>query len=136
MLESMAVALYSELGNLPEKQLAQIFATTAVEESSHVDDGFKHLELAAKRDPAAFADKLEAIHDEVMGAIADMLAGEEGPRDHCGLCAGSCVKKALPSVGLDRAKLRSRAIGHYLEALDNLGVPGERSLAWVARLPL
>lgn len=136
MLESMAVALYSELGNLPDERIARVFAATAREEAGHVDDGLDHLALAAKRDPAGFADKVEVIHDEVMGAIADMLAGEEGPSDHCGLCAGSCVKKALPAVGLDRNRLRGRAMRHYLEALDALGVPGERSLAWVARLPM
>ena len=136
MLESMAVALYSELGTLPDERIARVFAATAREEAGHIDDGLDHLAVAAQRDPAGFADKVEAIHEEVMGAIADMLAGEEGPNDHCGLCAGSCVKKSLPAVGLDRNKLRGRAMRHYLEALDALGVPGERSLAWVARLPM
>ena len=136
MLESMAVALYSELGNLPDQRIARVFAATAREEAGHVDDGLDHLALAARRDPPGFADKVQVIHGEVMVAIADMLAGEEGPSDHCGLCAGSCVKQALPAVGLDRSKLRGRAMRHYLEALDALGVPGERSLAWVAGLPM
>ena len=136
MLEAMAVALYSELGALPDERIARIFAATAREEAGHVSDGLDHLSRAAQRDPAGFADKVEAIHSEVMFAIADMLAGEEGPSDHCGLCAGSCVKQALPTVGLDRSRLRGRAMRQYLEALDALGVPGERSLAWVARLPI
>ena len=136
MLESMAVALYSELGTLPDERIARVFAATAREEAGHINDGLDHLAIAARRDPAGFADKVEAIHGEVMTAIADMLAGEEGPSDHCGLCAGSCVKKALPEVGLDRGRLRGRAMRHYLEALDALGIPGERSLAWVARLPI
>lgn len=136
MLESMAVALYSELGNLPDKRIASVFAATAREEAGHVESGLDHLALAAKRDPKGFADKVEALHDEVMGAIAQMLAGEEGADAHCGLCAGSCVKKALPLVGLDRSRLRGQAMRHYLEALDDLGIPGDRSLAWVARLPL
>jgi len=136
MLESMAVALYSELASLPDKRIARVFAATAREESDHVDAGLDHLQLAATRDPAGFADLAETVHDEVMLAIAEMLAGEEGEDAHCGLCAGNCVKQSLPSVGLDRSKLRGRALRHYLESLDALGIPGDRSLAWVARLPL
>ena len=136
MLESMAVALYSELGGLPHEPIARVFAATAKEEASHVGNGLDHLTHAARRDPKAFADMAEALHDEVMTAIAEMLAGEEGENDHCGLCAGACVKQALPAVGLDRGRMRGKAMRHYLEALDDLGIPGERSLAWVARLPL
>lgn len=135
MLESMAVALYSELGNLPDARIARVFAATAREEADHVEGGLGQLAHAAKANPAGFADKVELVHDEVMGAIAEMLAGDEGAKDHCGLCAGSCVKLGLPAVGLDRSRLRGTAMRHYLEALDALGVPGERSLAWVARLP-
>lgn len=136
MLESMAVALFSELGSLPHPAIARVFAATAQDEATHVDDGLDKLGDAARRDPEGFADKVEAVHDKVMTAIAEMLAGEEGENDHCGLCAGSCVKQALPVLGLDRGRMRGKAMGHYLEALDALGIPGERSLAWVARLPL
>jgi len=136
MLESMAVALYSELGNLPDARIARVFAATAREEVAHVEGGLDQLSRAANADPAGFADKVELVHDEVMGVIAEMLAGDEGANDHCGLCAGSCVKQALPAVGIERSRLRGAAIRHYLEALDALGVPGERSLAWVARLPI
>ena len=136
MLESMAVALYSELGSLPHEPIARVFMATAREEASHVDEGLDHLARAASHDPERFAHLAEAVHDEVMTAIAEMLAGDEGANDHCGLCAGSCVKQALPEVGLDRSRMRGKAIRHYLEALDALGIPGERSLAWVARLPI
>lgn len=136
MLESMAVALYSELASLPDERIARVFAATANEEASHVDDGLDHLKAAAMRDPEGFADFAETIHDEVMVTIAEMLAGEEGADEHCGLCAGNCVKQSLPLVGLDRNRMRGRAMRHYLEALDTLGIPGDRSLAWVARLPM
>lgn len=136
MLESLAVALYTHLAALPEPAIARVFEATAREEAAHIDAGIDHLRLASQRDSTAFADKVEGIHDEVMGAIANMLAGDEGPTFYCGLCADTCVKKALGSVGLDRAQLRASAIGQYLETLDSLGIPGDRSLAWVARLPL
>ena len=136
MLESMAVALYSELANLPDKRIARVFRDTARDEASHITDGLRQLQIAASRDRESFVAKVETLHDEVMEAIAQMLAGEEGESDHCGLCAGSCVKQSLPSVGLDRSRLRGRAIGRYLETLDALGIPGEQSLAWVARLPM
>jgi hypothetical protein len=64
-----------------------------------------------------------------------MLAARDntGP---CGLCQGHCLKEAVATVGMDRRELRGRALNQYLRTLDEIGVRGERSLAWVARLPM
>lgn len=136
MLESVAVALYSVLGDIPDQRIARVFAATAKEEAAHVNDGLDHLARVSRRDPEGFADKVEQIHTDVMTVIAEMLAGEEGDHQHCELCKGSCVKPSLSYVGLDLSKMRGLTVRHYLEALDELGIPGERSLAWVARLPM
>jgi hypothetical protein len=78
---------------------------------------------------------LEQLHDEVMTTLAEMLATKDSV-EHCGLCHGECVKGALQLVGLDRATLRGLALNRYLRTLDRIGVRGELSLSWVARLPV
>ena len=135
MLESIAVALYGALAEVDEPALAAVFGATAAEEEEHVSHALVELRAAFEADPEGFEDKLEGLHDEVMHDLALMLAGDDNGI-HCELCHGSCVKQALPEVGLDRAEMRGRAIRQYLNSLDELGVRGERSLAWVARLPV
>jgi hypothetical protein len=78
---------------------------------------------------------VERLNDEVMRHLAHMVAARDdtGP---CGLCQGHCLKEAVATIGLTRQELRGRAINQYLRTLDGIGVPGERSLAWTARLPL
>jgi hypothetical protein len=55
---------------------------------------------------------------------------------HCGLCYGSCVKPSLPRLGLSLSNIRGASLRHYLKILDGIGLPGESTLAWVARLPV
>lgn len=135
MLESFAVALYGALGEVDEPELAAVFRATAADEEEHVSHALVELRAAYAADPEGFEAKLEALHDEVMHDLALMMAGDDNGV-HCELCHGSCVKQSLGEVGLDRAEMRGRAIQHYLRTLDELGVRGERSLAWVARLPI
>ena len=56
-------------------------------------------------------------------------------RGHCGVCNGDCMKGALHHIGLDVATMRGNALALYLQALDNIGIPGEKSIVWIARLP-
>jgi fatty aldehyde decarbonylase len=134
MLESFAVAMYHALADVAPDSLAKVFGAIGHEEESHVDHAIDELKAACAADPEAFEAKVEGLHFEVMSTLADMVA-EKGSVGHCGLCRGSCVKKSLPGVGLDRATLRGRALNQYLRILDRIGVRGERSLAWVAGLP-
>jgi hypothetical protein len=70
-----------------------------------------------------------------MITLAEMLA-KECKHGHCEVCHGSCVKPALPEVGLTPAELRGASLQQYLKTLDVLGLPGEVTLAWVTQLPV
>ena len=53
------------------------------------------LQAERARDPGAFDAKVHRMHEEIMTALAEMIARED-PGGHCGLCQGSCVKHSLP----------------------------------------
>jgi fatty aldehyde decarbonylase len=135
MLESFAVSMYRAVAEVAPSQLAAVFRAIGDEEQSHVRHAIEELQAALAADRSGFEDKLEQLHDEVMTTLAEMLAAKDSV-GHCGLCHGVCVKSSLHHVGLDRARLRGLALNHYLRTLDRIGVRGERSLAWVARLPV
>jgi fatty aldehyde decarbonylase len=134
MLESFAVSMYLAVSEVAPDPLARVFRAIGSEEERHVDHAIDELRPLREADPDAFEDKVGAIHAEVMTTLADMVA-ETGSVGHCGLCKGNCVKRSLGRIGLDRPALRGRALKHYLETLDRIGVRGDRSLAWVAQLP-
>jgi fatty aldehyde decarbonylase len=135
MMESFAVALYQAVAEVADAPLAAVFKAVGDEEAGHVDHAVAELSHALAQDRAGFEAKVERLNGEVMHYLAHMLAKRDdtGP---CGLCQGHCLKEAVATVGLDRAALRGRAIRQYLQTLDRIGVSGERSLAWVARLPV
>jgi len=135
MLESFAYSMYHAVADVACERLSTIFRAIGNEEDGHVDHAVKYLNAALTADREEFENKAERVHDAVMTTLAEML-GENDSAGHCGLCSGSCVKGALDQVGLDRATLRGLALNRYLSTLDRLGVRGERSLAWVARLPM
>jgi fatty aldehyde decarbonylase len=135
MLESFAVSLYRALAEAAPEGLSKVFAAVADEEAAHVEHAVEDLRAVLAADREAFEAKVEALNAEVMTILAEMLV-EKDTVAHCGLCNGSCVKRSLPSAGLDRAALRGGALNQYLRTLDRIGVRGERSLAWIARLPV
>jgi hypothetical protein len=75
------------------------------------------------------------VHDEVMTTLAEMVAREDRA-GHCGLCRGECVKPSLPGVGVSLSEVRGASLRRYLQTLDEIGVPGESSFAWIAQLPV
>lgn len=135
MLESFAVALYEAVSAVAEPGMAEIFQAVAQDEVGHVDHAVQELRPLREVDPDSFDQKTERLNDDVMRHLAHMVAARDdtGP---CGLCQGHCLKEAVATVGLSRQELRGRAINQYLRTLDAIGVPGEKSLAWTARLPL
>jgi fatty aldehyde decarbonylase len=135
MLESFAVALYHAVAEVADPPLAAVFKAVGDEETGHVDHAVAELRSALAKDRQSFEAKVGRLNGEVMHYLAHMLAKRDdtGP---CGLCQGHCLKEAVATVGLDRTELRGRAIRQYLQTLDRIGVSGERSLAWVARLPM
>ena len=135
MLESFAVSLYHAVAEVADLDLAAVFKAIGDEEEGHVDHAVRELRAVLLQDRDAFESKVEQLNDEVMRHLAHMLAGRDdtGP---CGLCQGHCLKEAVATVGMNRRELRGRALNQYLRTLDEIGVRGERSLAWVARLPM
>lgn len=135
MLEAFAVSMYHAVADVAHKELAKVYRAIGDEEESHVEHAIEELQAALTADRDAFENKVEGLHDEVMTILAEMLGAKDSV-GHCGLCHGECVKSSLPRIGLDRATLRGLALNHYLRTLDRIGVRGEQSLAWVARLPM
>lgn len=135
MLESFAVALYHAVAEVADPELSTVFQAVGDEEQGHVDHAVRELQGVIAADREGFEAKVEQLNDEVMYYLAHMVAARDdtGP---CGLCQGSCLKESIASVGLERRELRGRALNRYLQTLDAIGVRGERSLSWVARLPL
>lgn len=135
MLESFAVASYSVVAKAAPVELRATFARIAGEEGEHVDHAIELLQAERARDPSAFDARAHRMHEEIMTALAEMIARED-PGGHCGLCKGSCVKHSLPDAGISLSEIRGASLQRYLKTLDAIGVPGESSLTWVARLPL
>jgi 1,2-phenylacetyl-CoA epoxidase catalytic subunit len=135
MLESFAVASYRRLAEVAPEPLGRVFSGIATEEAEHAAHSIEWLRRKRSADPTGFDAKLALLNAEVMTTLAGMVA-RECRSDGCGLCAGSCVKPLLPGVGLEVSELRGPSLRCYLKALDAIGVPGETSLAWIARLPV
>jgi rubrerythrin len=135
MLESFAVASYARVGKVATGSLGKTFAAIAAEEAEHIDHAMEILKTERALDAQRFDDKLYRLHLEVMTILAEMLA-RDCRTGHCEVCHGSCVKPALPDVSLSAAELRGASLHQYLKTLDNLGLPGEVTLAWVTQLPV
>lgn len=135
MLESFAVASYRRVGQVAPGSLGTTFAAIASEEEEHIDHSIAILRADRTLDVQKFDDKVHALHMDVMTTLAEMLAREDKD-GHCELCHGDCVKQSLPQVGLTTGELRGAALQHYLKTLDLLGLPGDMTLAWVAKLPV
>lgn len=135
MLESFAVALYAAVADAKQGRLSQVFRAVAEEEAQHLEHALPVLAAALARDPDAFEAQVERLHHEVMGVLAAMVATRDTD-GHCGLCRGTCVKESLGQLGLSAPQLRGKALRTYLQSLDRVGVRGEKSLRWVAQLPV
>src|SRR5271168_2334973 len=135
MLESFAVASYARVGKVAPGSLGTTFASIAAEEEEHVDHAMAILRAERALDTQRFDEKLYGLHLDVMTTLAKMLA-KECKDGHCEVCHANCVKPALFDVSLSAAELRGASVQQYLKTLDMLGLPGEITLAWVARLPL
>jgi fatty aldehyde decarbonylase len=135
MLESFAVASYGQVAEAAPGELGSTFARIAEEEGEHVDHAIKMLRAERARDPHRFDTTVHETHEEIMTTLAQMIS----PKNQdcgCSLCAGSCVKSSLSQVGVRLSDIRGASLHRYLRSLDEIGVPGESSLIWVAQLPV
>ena len=135
MLESLAVAMYKEVGSKLTGRIGEIFTKIGEEEESHKDHSVEELREAYLADPDGFTAKVHQLHLEIMTVRAEMMARED-PSGHCEICNGNCIKESLTEVDLDITSMRGAVLYEYLNMLDQIGIPGERSLAWVAALPV
>jgi fatty aldehyde decarbonylase len=135
MLESFAVASYGRVAEAAPGELGATFARIAGEEGEHVDHAIKMLRAERERDIYSFDAKVHETHEDIMTTLAQMIS----PKNQdcgCGLCAGSCIKPSLPQIGVSLSEIRGASLQRYLRTLDEIGVPGESSLIWVAQLPV
>jgi rubrerythrin len=135
MLESFAVGSYDRIARVAPPAIAKTFAAIAAEEGQHVGHAMELLRGARSADPYTFDSMVNRLHNDVMSTLAEMVAKDD-PAGHCGLCSGTCVKEALQLVGLCTSDLRGASLRKYMQTLDAIGVPGDVTLQWVARLPV
>jgi len=134
MLESFAVSMYTDTGKALGGEAGKLFLSIADEEKEHLEHSSDLLRAALKENPEAFIQKFEEIHFKCMTILAEFTAMTD-LRGHCGVCNGSCMKGSLHHIGLDIIGMRGRAMALYASSLDNIGIPGEKSIVWIARLP-
>ena len=134
MLESFAVSMYTDVGNALEGEAGKLFLGIADEEKEHLEHSSDLLRAELKKDPATFINKFEELHFNCMTILAEFTATTD-LRGHCGVCNGDCMKGSLHHISLDIANMRGNALALYAQSLDNIGIPGEKSIVWIARLP-
>jgi fatty aldehyde decarbonylase len=134
MLESFAISMYHDVGLALGGEAGDLFLGIGEEEKEHLEHSSDILRAELKKNPVAFENKFEEIHFNCMSILAEFTAVTD-LRGHCGVCNGECMKGSLHHVGLDIVSLRGNALSLYAEAMDNIGISGEKSLVWIARLP-
>ena len=134
MLESFAVSMYTDVGNALEGEAGELFLSIAEEEKEHLEHSSEFLCAAFERDPEQFLKNFEDVHYKCMTILAEFSATTD-LRGNCGVCMGECMKESLHHVNLDIKKMRGNALALYASSLDNIGIPGEKSIVWIANLP-
>lgn len=134
ILESFAVSMYTDVGTALGGEAGRLFLNIADEEKEHLEHSTDILRAELKKDPEAFINKFEEIHFNCMTILAQFSASTD-LRGHCGVCNGDCMKGSLHHVGLEIETMRGNALSLYAKALDNIGIPGEKSIVWIAQLP-
>jgi fatty aldehyde decarbonylase len=134
MLESFAVSMYTDVGHALGGEAGRLFLHIAEEEREHLEHSSHILRAALKENPVSFIHTFEEIHFHCMKILAEFTATTD-LRGHCGVCKGACMKESLHYIGLDTITLRGNALALYAQAMDNIGIPGEKSIVWIACLP-
>lgn len=134
MLEAYAVAMYSDVGKALKGDSGKLFLSIADEEKEHMNHSSEILRQELEKNPSEFLQKIEEIHYDCMTILAEFSATTPCV-DSCGVCKGECMKNSLGHIDLDVATMRGNALALYTKALDNIGIPGEKSLQWIANLP-
>ncbi|QMU28171.1 long-chain fatty aldehyde decarbonylase [Adhaeribacter radiodurans] len=134
MLECFAVSMYHDVGQVLDNEIGALFRAISAEEEEHIEHSINLLQAEMNKDSFAFYQKVEAIHWDCMGILAEWTA-QTDLKGHCGVCKGTCMKESLPNVSLDVTTMRGNALNLYMKTLDRIGLPGEKTLQWVINLP-
>jgi hypothetical protein len=134
MLESFAVSMYTDVGNALGEEARELFLAIADEEKEHMEHSSELLREELHKNPTAFIQKFETLHNNCMTILAEFSATTD-LSGHCGVCNGDCMKNSLHHIGLEVVEMRGNALALYAKALDNIGIPGEKSIRWIADLP-
>jgi fatty aldehyde decarbonylase len=134
MLESFAISMYNDVGNALGGEAGRLFHSIGDEEKEHLEHSSELLVAELNKDPEKFINKFEELHFSCMRTLAEFTATTD-LRGHCGVCNGDCMKSSLHHVGLDIVNMRGNAMALYAKALDAIGIPGAKSVVWIARLP-
>jgi len=134
MLESFAVSMYTDVGHALGGEAGRLFLKIADEEKEHLEHSSDILRAELRKDPDGFISQFEELHFSCMNILAEFTATTD-LRGHCGVCHGACMKGSLHHIGLDIVTLRGNALALYSQAMDNIGIPGQKSIVWIACLP-
>jgi fatty aldehyde decarbonylase len=134
MLECFAVSMYSDVGHALPNEIGELFLAISEEEREHIEHSISFLKTESDKDPLAFYDKMKGIHLDCMTILAEWTASSD-LQGHCGVCKGNCMKGSLHEIRLDTAVLRGNALNLYMNTLDRIGLPGQKTLQWVISLP-
>jgi len=134
ILECFAVSMYNDVGNALNNEIGEIFSAISTEEKEHIEHSIDILQNELNKDYDGFINKLQTIHSECMGIMAEWTAAVD-IKGHCGVCHDECMKESLHHVNLDLKTIRGNAINLYLNTLDRIGLPSEKTLQWVINLP-
>jgi len=134
MLESFAISMYTDVGNALGGEAGRLFLRIADEEREHLEHSSDILRSEMAKNPDEFLYKFQEIHFNCMTILSEFSASTD-LRGHCGVCNGECMKLSLHHIVLDIITVRGNALALYAQALDNIGIPGEKSIVWIARLP-
>ena len=135
MMESFAVGSYGTVARVAPPELGSVFARIAAQEEEHVAHAVKMLRAERVAEPDGFDAGVRRMHEGIMTTLAEMLL-QNNADCACDLCPGGCLKPSLPAVNVSLRGVRGATLRCYLKTLDEIGVPGELSLTWVAQLPV
>jgi rubrerythrin len=135
MLECFAVSMYHDVGTALNNEIGRLFLDISDEEKEHIEHSIDILQNELNKNPDAFINKVQTIHNECMGILGEWTAAVD-MKGHCGVCHGECMKDSLHHANLSLKTIRGNALNLYMSTLDRIGLPGEKTLQWVINLPV
>ena len=135
ILECFAVSMYHDVGSALHNEIGELFLAISAEEKEHIEHSIDILKGELDKDHDAFVNKVQNIHNECMTILGEWTAPVD-IKGHCGVCHGECMKESLHHANLELKTIRGNALNLYMNTLDRIGLPAEKTLQWVISLPV